>query len=276
MNNELLNQIGMLNERMGDLIDVINQNKGLDKDTIITGAIGIIGVVVGAFISYLFTKRITTESSKARFAIQRKNLIYSKIYKELVHMKEQMDLLPSGSFYFHIRTNLLGHEINEWYPSNYSIAGIRDYVTPDFFVWKEIKSDIRRTLINNQILSIMNALEEVVILYEQSREAFLKKLQDIEKRQGVSALSLDYTRFFFDNFDKSEFALESAKNFGGENSQDLMGRIGDFSDVITADKELKDISANFKKLKKALIEACMTLEELIKTIVKKYEYGEEI
>lgn len=286
MNTELLNQVEILNQHVADLtqksqdlINILKQTKGLDANTIITAVVGLLGVLVGAYISYYFSKKIADQSSKARFAIQRKNLIYSKIYKELIYMREQINLLPQDWFYFQLKTNLVKTEINKYSSSDYWIGGKNGYVAPEFNVWKEIKSDIRITQVNSEVLSAMEALEKEIINYFNCVNQFKEELQKTEQKMGLTMNKFRSEQFFFTHFDKEKIIEQDLKVYSGQTPEWIKARkelISKVIDSILFSPFLKYSEENFKQLVEKTDEAYSTLEKLIKDIVNKYEYGEEI
>jgi hypothetical protein len=285
MNSEILNQIQILNQNIGDLaqksqglIDVLNKAKGLDVNTIITVLAGLIGVIIGSYISYFFTKRMTNESSKARFAIQRKNLIYSKIYKELTYIREQVEQLPDNWFYFQVKTNLVDTKVNRHGSDTYWLGGKHDYIAPEFYVWKDIKSDIRITQVNNKVLNAMNALEKALINYFSSINQFEKELKTSQEYQQIN-LNLNAVLFFCNDFNKEKFIEEDIKRYDGQTTEWVSNRREQLLKVISPLLEtplLQESKENFLLLKKELDTAYSTLEKVIKDVVNKYEYGEKI
>lgn len=286
MNTELLNQIEILNQHVADLtqksqdlINILKQTKGLDANTIITAVVGLLGVLVGAYISYYFSKKIADQSSKARFAVQRKNLIYSKIYKELIYMREQMNLLPQDWFYFQLKTNLVKTEINRYSSSDYWIGGNHDYVAPEFNVWKDIKSDIRITQVNSEVLSVMEALEKEIINYFNCVNQFNEELQKVEQKMGLTMNKFRSEQFFFAHFNKEKIIEQDLNGYSGQTPEWIKAReelLSKVIDSVLLSPFLKCSEENFNLLVKKVDEAYSTLEKLIKDIVNKYEYGEEI
>lgn len=285
MNTEILNQIQILNQhtidltqKSQDLINALKQSSGVDINTIITILAGLLGVVVGSLISYYFSKKITNESSKARFAIQRKNLIYSKIYKELIYMREQIELLPEKGFYFQMQTNLVDTDVNDWSGSNYWIVDNRDSIAPDFYVWKDIKSDIRITQVNNEVLGVMESLEKAILNYFNLIRKFREELNNNEKEQNVK-FNLEITPFFFYDFNKEEYIEKDIKRYSGQTIEWMNARRELMLKVINPVMEksfLQETKENFIILKDRVDGAYLTLEKIIKDIVNKYEYGEKI
>lgn len=284
MTPELLSQIQILNEHIAELtvksqelVSVLKHSKGLDINTVITAIVGLLGVGIGSCISYQFSKKITNESSKARFAIQRKNLIYSKIYKELIYMREQIDLLPDKGFYFQLKTNLIDTKINNYNIdySKYWIAGKYDYIAPVFCVWKDIKSDVRITQVNHKVRVVMTNLENAVINYFNSLNEF-----EIEFDKRNTDGNINSSLFFFIDSGKESFIREYIQErWQGQTVEWYSQKEESFFKIINPLSKsplLKNCSDEFFLLKEKLDEAYFVLEQLITEIVNKYEYGEEI
>jgi hypothetical protein len=286
MDANLLKQIQILNQHVADLtqtsqglLSVAKHSQELDVNTLITALVGLFGVLVGSCISYYFSKKIANESSKARFAVQRKNLIYSKIYKELIYMREQIELLPKNWFYFQLKTNLVNTKINRYGSSDYWVGGKNDYIAPVFKVWKDIRSDIRMTQINNEVLLAMDALEKAVINYFNSINQFEEELRKTQGAVGLTMNRLDDVQFFFSNFNKEECIERDLKQFRGNTPEWINTRRELLSKVITptlVSPFLKESEVSFNLLKEKTQKAYLTLEKLIKYTVNTYEYGENI
>ncbi len=246
---------------------------GLDMNTLITALVGLFGVIVGACISYYFSKRISDSSSKARFAIQRKNLIYSKIYKELVFIKQQINVLPPNMFYFEVKTNL--HNSYVGGSGKYYIGDSRDYIAPDFYVWEEMKNDIRITQVNKEVSVKMDHLEKALIEYLNSVDKVAREVEDNRKEFSHNVM-IDNTFFFSDPLDKDDLIKKLSKPWVSSKNAIHEASILKVVEATLEKPYVEDAKQNFFLLKKAVDDANQTLEKLIRDIVAKYEYGEEI
>lgn len=283
MNPEYLHQLEILNKNVSEMIGksqelimILKHTNGLDANTIVTALVGLFGVGIGAYISYHFSKKISNESSKARIAIQRKNLIYSKLYKELIDIKEQMSFLPKNGFYFQMITN--GAQTNasrRWNDGRYFIKGKQDYTAPQFNTWRNIKSDVRITQVTSRVTVPMEELESAVINYFDSVNSFFAEFNTRENKN----YHIDPTIFYFDDFEPEEVIQASVRYHTNQSPEWISNRkheVQKLVDTVLKKPYLQASKTNFHIFKEKLDIAYTALETLIKEIVNKYEYGEEI
>lgn len=149
-----------------------------DLNTAITAGAGLLGVVIGAFISYFFTKKISDSTQKIRIVIQRKNLIYSKLYKELKSFKDNLEKIPNNQFYIEIDSTC----INDYprYRDGFYIRGSM-YIKPVFDLWLEMKKDIRHIYVPSDIKNYLDALEKAILSYHENINKFKTESKPIEK-----------------------------------------------------------------------------------------------
>jgi len=193
-----LNQISNNIQGLHDIIEsqtslLINETFWDKYDALISG---IIGVAIGGFITYIVQKKITNEITAGRFAVQRKNLIFAKIYTEIKELQESILEQNKKSLFIRIiTTNNKEIERDTWYDD------IRQRPTGKFLIWNDFKMDVRKTYVNPTLAEKLENLETLIENYLVTR-----------KNVAIS---------FSNIYDKSEFKINLHKkmiNFSDRNS----------------------------------------------------------
>lgn len=100
----------------------------------------LLGAIVGSVTGYAFNRQLEQKRTKERYLIQRKNTIYSPLYKQILALHEylhgttKLDNLNNRQQLFTISVSL-SDEYN----------GYNDF---SFSIWEDIKKDIRRNYIH--------------------------------------------------------------------------------------------------------------------------------
>lgn len=100
----------------------------------------LLGAIVGSVTGYAFNRQLEQKRTKERYLIQRKNTIYSPLYKQILALHEylhgttKLDSLNNRQQLFTISVSL---------SDEYS--GYNDF---NFSIWEDIKKDIRKNYIH--------------------------------------------------------------------------------------------------------------------------------
>jgi hypothetical protein len=82
---------------MSWITDVINAiNSLFTNQAFIAFASALAGAIVGSVTGYIFNSRLEKQKSKERYWIQRKNTIYSPIYKSLLSLREYLEFVKES------------------------------------------------------------------------------------------------------------------------------------------------------------------------------------
>lgn len=95
----------------------------------------LLGAVVGSVSGYVFNRQLENTRTKERYLIQRKNVIYSPIYKELLALRAYLKEVEEHTKGFQI--NIEFDDRNQWSRSF------------NFHIWEDIKKDIRKTYVTD-------------------------------------------------------------------------------------------------------------------------------
>lgn len=257
--------------------------EGIDVNAIITAATGLFGVFIGSIISYNFNKKLSNNALKARIIIGRKNLIFSKLYKELIKIKKSLDSLPKECFYFELNTNVVDTSItNIKYRDGFYFK--REYYEKSsFIIWKEMMDDIRKTQIPKEVKEAMLKFEETIAAYFTSVENYgkniltnTKEFKNIlkEKYNISSCYDLNGNSAFDETFTKENYIPEYFKDYKAEDNEALKLDVKNFIDKSFDQKMINDVKNNFYEIKVLLNNSLKVLDKLIQKIVDEYEYGE--
>lgn len=261
----------------------------VDINTLITVIVGLVGVLVGAFISYFFNKKINEENKKSRFAIQRKNLIFSKLYKELVAIKASLFSLPKDSFYFELSTNIVNtNETREHSWGSFHFKG-ENFPLAQYGLWNDMKKDMRHIQIPQTIKNEFEILDNLIVEYFTALKNFNLESDKIEKEKGKkmieihqnnspsnknSRFDISLSGLYFKNARISDIIDETAKRHGL--SEVVKKEMYNVVEQIIKLGSLKETSIAFDKMIAQVEKIFDKLDKLIQDIVNKYEYGELI
>lgn len=260
---------------------------GIDINTLITALVGLLGVFVGAMISYYFTKRINEQASRSRIAIQRKNIIFSKLFKELLAFEQLIEQLPLGSKYVEVRTPVVSTDQTDSNDTFY--LDDKSFTTPEYKVWSEMKNDIRRIQVPKKISSELDLLELNVIAYFRAVEAFLDEKKKYEQgnrakmieafqkepRHENSVFYIDYSGIFKEYPDAEQMIDTNKKRYALSNPIVLDEMRVIIQGVIEMDSR-NEVVKCFNTMTSSLNKVVNLLDALIQDIVNKYEYGDSL
>jgi len=257
---------------------IIYGKEATSSNEFITALIGLLGVLIGSVISYYFNRKLNQESSKAMIAIQRKNLIFSKLYKELLGIKLSLESLPTNCVYFNLRTGneKFGYFYNEnttfhFYKNQYPLA--------NFKLWYEIQKDIRKTQIPDDLRSEMDGLKEIFESYLSSlstaRESIERVIEARKKESGKSFL-FDAELLYFKKEVVEIVEDNILKNHNSNISKEMREEMELVVRLIKSQPSLKEVFDKYEQMRTQVDKTLLVLEKIIKRIVDKYEFGQSI
>lgn len=110
----------------------------------------LLGAVIGSISGYWFNQRLEKTRTNERYQIQRKNVIYSPIYKKLLAFEDYLTERESKG--------LLSIDV-EFKENKYSYYGGSKF---RFYIWDEINQDIRKNyLLDTQQVAMAELIEEI-------------------------------------------------------------------------------------------------------------------
>lgn len=259
----------------------------IDFNSVFPAIMGLVGVFIGSIISYYFNKKLSNSSRKAQIAIQRKNLIYSKLYKELINIKQSLGKLPKNCFYFELATNISDCNIAKHFYETFYFDG-ENYEKTQFVLWGEMKNDIRKNYISSEIMRSMENLEVKLDDYLKRLTEFEKKCEDEEKennkkmievyqkkeRYRDSIFSLKFEKVFYSPFSLEEVVNVNIKDYNFETDQEIIAEIRNVLKIVIDTVLLEELKNSFYEMERALNNAFNILNNKIQDIINNYEYGE--
>jgi len=299
--NDSVNNISVRIDNFSDLfkdlsqrlIDATTTQSFWDKygSGILAGIFGIIGVLLGTIISVVYNARLSKEAIMGRFAVQRKNLIYNPIYKELLQLK-----------------NYIGEHRDTCYIDIITIKdnrftyydGTNSYYSGTFLIWDEMQMDIRKDYIelSEEINISLNKLKSAVISYMEQRNKIREDFKKVYPRYKINQLFVaanlkQHPSYGEDRTIDLEVPYSIYKK--GTNWTDELPKIyrnhselckQEYSEVKNAIDELFtkilpleiDRESFFKSydiLKDTIDESCSKVEMAIKEIINIYEFGKK-
>ena len=170
--NEALESQVKLQGKMIEIIDSSLKPEGFWSKNM-AAIFGLFGVLIGSFISFLFNKMINNNERMSIVAIQRKNLIYAPIYKELLQLKNYID---NNRAYFIRIINSKEH--SDW-DEEYYYDGKRRQ--SGFFIeWNDMKTDIRKDYIPLKIKESLEKVNNKLNIYNEEK----LKIENIFKKES--------------------------------------------------------------------------------------------
>jgi hypothetical protein len=285
---QVISQLQEINAELQRFMSMYKSASGaIDLNTLITALAGLIGVLIGALISYYFAKRISDYSNRSRIAIQRKNIIFSKLFKEHLALKEFFTQFPEGSKYVEIITPIVS--TNQTINYNTFYLDNERYAKPEYRVWNEMKNDIRKNHVPKNLREHLDILEQSVRNYFVALEKFIDERRDFEKnnnqkmieffqqdRQNQNSIfNIDYSGIFNVTPDIKSMVENNKKRYALKNEsllnemQLIIQNVVNMNTRSTVIKYYDDMVASLKQVVELL-------DQLIQDIVDKYEYGDSL
>ena len=254
-------------------------------DAWISAVTGFVGVVVGAYISYHFSRKLSNEDRKARTVIQRKNLFYSKLYKEIQELLNIFEKIPPNRFYIRIS---FGEPVRHFFSS-----GSETLETPRLSVWADMKRDIRVLYIPDTVKSL---LDEVYSRAKSYNDTIAEMHGEVEKLKQTPSnfelsemlyvvtnrrLNVDSSLLFDRNADPDQATAKlmsdpKLKALEEPSKSEIGNTYRSFITDVLALNSRQQASNLYTDLQYSSKEAQEKLSNIITTITNKYEYGTEI
>ena len=221
------------------------------------------------------------DTTKGRFAIQRKKLIFGKLYKELGVIIETFDSLPEGAFFIEFSTNFKG---NNYLNSRddrriyYDGFNIR---TPSYKLWTDMKKDIRETLVPSILKKSLNFLEDKVINYFSLLQKFksevtavqVKHKKILEGHEFDIEILMEIVCFRDGTVDGIVKRIIKRHSLTDSKSIDYLRAV--VVELLSSDVK-DEVLVAFDEMKKNVVVTYSVLKEVIETITSKYEFGQNL
>lgn len=238
----------------------------------------LLGALFGSLSGYWFNRKLEKNRTNERYLIQRKNTIYSPVYKQLLALRRYLQSIDK---YKNKSTDIKLNE-ERYY-------GRRIF---PFHIWTDINQDIRKVYISSKQRGAMDALikriedhesneANVDIRIENIRQKFVEKysskLNNPDKFSGLSyGFKSDLRAFIFPTEKGKDLRQSLIKDITNEYSfSDITA--GKKVDILISELKVEDtivvINDSFKALIHATDEAISVFESTISDIVNKYEGG---
>lgn len=257
---------------------IANFINGLFANTSFVGVFSaLLGAFVGSVTGYYFNARLEKQRSKERYWIQRKNTIYSPIYKMLLALMEYLQSVASTTHPF------------------IQIEYERDYERYDIFnfsLWEAIKKDVRYDYIPENLkdtladlhkkLRLQEYLQEMLMLrWNDITKDFLKSHKDIfdEEKTKPSSLSERLAReaqsqLFPANSNRENAMMSLLHSYVKEDrKKDLNLIIKNLEKKLKAVREYNELRPSLTKTIRATEYAVNDYRKLITQIITAYEGG---
>jgi hypothetical protein len=265
MKKEIIGQISNVATEISQLNETLGGNLG-DWDWQ-PAIIGLIGVTIGSLIAYVSNKKIQENEKKSRYIIQRKNLIYSPIYKELLSLSH---FVESNSYYLEFLKN------EESYSKEFYIDGLSRR-KGKFLLWDKIKNDIRRNYISKKKAELLDKTANNISLYEKERDKIagefkkmiensnIDKVYKKETGENDVGISKEFPDFLFredkdykKDIEKSHI-YQSLKNKNPKTYSEIEKEYKNASEEINR----QGLINSHKQLKKSIIKGCILVPSAI-------------
>lgn len=125
----------------------------------------LLGAIVGSLSGYLFNRQLEKQKAKERYWIQRKNTIYSPLYKELLALKAYLSTVLNATERL-IRIEFENIERSDSFT---------------FSMWESIKRDIRYDYIPDDLKKMLDELTQSIQMQISLQDTLFQKFKDIAK-----------------------------------------------------------------------------------------------
>jgi len=259
-------------------------NRGI-LDKYGTAIFGLLGVIVGGLITYFFNKKLNQQQRISQIKIQRKNLVYGPIYKELLSLKKYLGE-NDGTYYIKIINNVNYYE----HDTNYYFDGER-IDTGIFISWNSMKSDIRNNYIPDNIKKDLEAINQALFQYNGEiifiNEEFKKLWGDINNLYKIANRKINpgsgdtsigigsHDCFYKVNYDCSDKIKKIESNHarwkGVKEGDDFINALKELYLNLPQKINRDNLIRYYGEVKDAIIKANEDINVLITEIIKKYE-----
>lgn len=246
--------------------------------------IGLIGVLVGAIIAYFFNERIRRFDAKARFAVQRKNLIYAPIYKEFLKLSEYLENNKNTYFLKIIREE----EIGGWGDGEYYFGDERRQCGK-FILWNDMRKDIRKNYFPPKVRKLLNKVSENIDKYSSEKKNIENKFSKILEEElepiysansAIARVGISLPENFFSKksyvFDEKKLTKDTNGVIDREDNKDIREKVVSIFSRLPKLIERKIFFEEHDKLASSIEETGEEVNKLVQFVINQYEYGEEL
>jgi hypothetical protein len=235
--------------------------------------IGLGGVLLGAVISFGFNYYVYKRDQRAKFAVQRKNLIFGKLYKELLNANDIIKKLPKDSFY--CRFMDINTQGEDWGYDEFHFA-TASFKKPQIRLYKEMTEDIRITQIPVRIRNALSTLNATMSDYQNTLVSINFSLSTIGKKHRVHLSTESIEGAFYVNATHSDVVAKSLDHIASikESDPERASRIQKEILDLLETNVFSEARSKFTTLNNYLSKSLSLLKEEIDTIVTRYEYGD--
>lgn len=249
----------------------------------------LVGVILGALITYFFNKKMSKDEVVGRFAIQRKNLIYAPLYKELLQLNKYIELHKNTCY-----INIIFKDYDRW-DENYYYDEKR-HESGFFTIWNEMKNDIRKDYIPKAIQGSLEEINSKWKIYIKNRDKIDKdfktvyqkyKIDDLHKEADKkkngggegSIINLATPAFLYKKNDDYLSTFDKVcKNYGLSNEvyNECKNELEKLFKNLTTEVDRTNLFTSHDEVIKSIIKADKEINKLIKFIISNYEFGDEL
>lgn len=241
------------------------------------------GAVIGSISGYWFNRRLEKNRTNERYQIQRKNVIYSPIYKKLLAFEKYLSEQQTN------KVVLIDVEFKE---KEYGYG----HKTFRFFIWDEINQDIRKNyLLDTQrvamdelvmavnehkalVARVQKDIEEIVVNFMEKHKGSLKQpppryqsfrgdaINQLSALAGVDA-------YYRTSTSPREVIKQRITDGYSFSSQSIQQESNAIVRKLTSRQSFKTLEKSFLNVQKLSQEATFVFEKKIRETINKYEGG---
>ncbi len=245
--------------------------------------IGIIGVLIGTFLAYLFNRRVKNNEMASKFMIQRKNLIYAPIYKELLELMMYIKENGDACYLCIAKNNYLDMD---YIDDEYYFNG-KTHLAGKFVIWNKIKNDIRKVYVPKNLRKKLEIVNINIDKYSNEKKKINTEFNNFGKsiimpmfnKRGVPSGLNEPPPCLF----KKSKVFENDKILDHVDKILLKEEYTDIKDEIV--RKYKDfvlkietdsLFENYDNMIFSIEDADKEVNKLVKYIIIKYEYGKKM
>ncbi len=241
------------------------------------------GAVIGSISGYWFNRRLEKNRTNERYQIQRKNVIYSPIYKKLLAFEKYLSELQNN------KVVLIDVEFKE---KEYGYGR----KTFRFFIWDEINQDIRKNyLLDTQrvamdglvvavnehkalVARVQKDIEEIVDNFTEKHKGALKQpaaqyqMFRVDVINQLSALA-GVDAYYRTSTSPREAIKQRITDEYSFSSQSIQQESNTIVRKLTSRQSFRTLEKSFLNVQKLSEEATSVFEKKIRETINKYEGG---
>lgn len=123
----------------------------------------LLGAIVGALSGYVFNRQLEKNKTRERYLIQRKNTIFSPIYKQLLALKNYLENAKN------LRVSV-------------EFSDKDSYGNFNFSIWDSIKKDVRRSYIDPRVQAQLDSLTKRILSQQKLQLLVFKDVRDLSQQ----------------------------------------------------------------------------------------------